>query len=368
MKRSLLLLLIILLYNSFLYNGEVVQVKPVISKKTLSLIFAGDIMCHSPQYHAAYNSITDTYNFNICFSQVKLYIENANFAIANLEVPIAGKPYSGYPNFSCPDELLDAIKNAGFDILLTANNHVLDRGKFGLERTISQIEQRKLLHLGSYLNKHQRDSIYPLIVESNGVKLALLNCTYGTNKMLPVRPNRVNFIDTLEILKDLETASKKGADLKIMTIHWGTENELVANKSQRNLAQFLVKHGVNLIIGSHPHVVQDAEILYGKDSIPVPVFYSLGNFISNQREENTNGGVMVKVQVDIETKQISSTSYMPVYVHKGVLNNIYQYHLVPTADFVKNPKNYHFNKIDSTLLTVFEKNARNKLSKLKLIE
>lgn len=367
MKKYLLMLASLFLFCSFLLKNEVVQFTEK-KNDSISLIFVGDIMGHSPQYQSAYNPITKTYNYDICFNNLKPYIQNADFAIANLEVPIAGKPYSGYPNFSSPDALLDALKNSGFNVLLTANNHVLDRGKFGLERTIHQIEKRKLLHLGSYLNKNQRDSIYPLMIESNGVKLALLNCTYGTNTIVASKPNLVNYIDTIEILADIQKANKLGADIRIMTIHWGTENELHANKFQRNLAQFLVKHGINLIIGSHPHVVQNAEILYDNDSIPVPVFYSLGNCISNQREVNTNGGIMVKVVIDSQSKRISSISYLPVYVHRGFLNGVFQYHLIPTSDFLANPSNYFLNAKDSSALVFFDKKTKMRLKNFLLYQ
>ena len=367
MKRFLILLASLFLLNTYLHNDEVVQHSLLFDKKDpVSLVFVGDIMGHSPQFQAAYNQETQTYNYDICFNYLKQYIKNADFAIANLEVPLAGEPYSGYPNFSSPDELLDAVKNCGFDIILTANNHVLDRGKSGLERTISQVENRKLLHLGSYYNINQRDSIYPLIIESKGIKIALLNCTYGTNGIRASKPDLVNYIDTTEILADIQKANKLGADVRIMTIHWGIENELKANKTQKILAQFFVNHGIDLIVGSHPHVVQDAEILYNKDGVPVPVFYSLGNCISNQRDLNKNGGLLLRVEFDANSKKISNTSYLPVYVYKGDLNGNYQYHLIPTTDFVKNPASFFINKSDSVSLTEFYKITCKKLYNFKL--
>jgi len=361
MKRYLLLFACLFLFCSFLYNDIVVQL-PKTENDSISLIFVGDIMGHSPQFQAAYNYLTDTYNYDICFQQIKSYIKNSDFAIANLEVPIAGKPYSGYPAFSSPDALLDAIKNAGFNILLTANNHVLDRGKFGLERTIRQIEKRKLYHLGSYVDTIQRDSIYPLLVTLKGVRIAFLNCTYGTNNNETSGSNLVNYIDTLEILDDIQKANELGADIRIMNVHWGTEYEVKANEFQTELAQFFVNHGINLIIGSHPHVVQNAEMLYDKDSLAVPVFYSLGNFISNQRKLNTNGGIMVKVEIDTKSKDITKTSFLPVYVYRGVLNGEYQFHLIPTIDFIKKPSNFPINKVDSMLLREFHFNTCKRLS------
>ncbi|MDR3047406.1 MAG: CapA family protein [Bacteroidales bacterium] len=301
---------------------------------TLTLLFFGDIMGHAPQYQAAYNSATQSYNYDVCFKYVKKYIDQADIAVANLEVPIAGTPYSGYPQFSSPDELLDALRNAGYDVLLTANNHVMDRGKNGLERTITQILQRRFWYAGSYFNKAQRDTIYPLIIEKKGVKVAILNYTYGTNEIAVRSPNIVNIIDTTQILKDILKADQLGASLKIMTIHWGIEYQLQANAQQRQLAQFLVNHGISAIIGSHPHVVQNAELMCNSSGDGIPVYYSLGNSISNQRKPHTDGGIMVKLVVNLKEKTDIKSSYIPVYVHKGVLDSIYQYHLIPTTDYL----------------------------------
>ena len=366
MKKPLLLVLLLLLFCSFLQYSEKKGLVAPEKDELLTLIFSGDIMGHSPQYKAAYSHKTNTFNYDVCFKYVKKYIESADFSFANLEVPIAGKPYSGYPNFSSPDALLDGLKYAGYDIIQTANNHALDKDRFGLERTIHQLDKRGLLHLGTYIDKNQRDSTYPLIIEKKGVRLAILNCTFGTNAHVVTEPNVVNYIDTLEISRDIQKATDLGANFKIMTIHWGTEYELQANETQRILAQFFVNHGIQLIIGSHPHVVQNTEILYTKDSIPVPVYYSVGNSLSNQRNLNTNGGIMVKVEINTRTKSIKNTSYIPVYVHRGVLNKVYQYHLIPTIDFVNNPLQFPINTADSTSLVVFDKETRSRLSNVNL--
>ena len=366
MKKYLLLVGFLFLYNDFLYNyGNVVLSSG--KSESISLVFVGDIMGHSPQFHAAFNSVTKTYDYDACFHEIKPYIKKATFAVANLEAPIAGKPFNGFPNFSSPDELLDGLKKVGFNVLLTANNHILDRGKVGLERTIQQIEKRNLYHVGSYIDEKQRDNSYPLILESKGVRLALLNCTYGTNNIKAVKPNKINYIDTLEIIRDIKKADKLGVDLKIMTIHWGNENELHSNKIQESLAKFLVNHGINLIIGSHPHVIQNAEIQFDKNHKPVPVFYSLGNCISNQRGPNTNGGLMVKINISTVNKTITSASYLPMYVYKGALNGHFQFHLIPTISYFSNPKSYSLNRGDSISLEDFDSRTRKRLVDVKLI-
>lgn len=367
MKKYLLLFAGLFLFCSFIQNSNHFSII-IPDNETVSIIFAGDVMGHSPQFEAAYNPQNVTYNFDICFKSVKSYVENADFAVANLEVPIAGKPYSGYPNFSSPDALLDALKNAGFKILLTANNHVLDRGEIGLERTIVQLKKRNFLFGGSYLDENQRDSIYPIILKSKGIKIAIFNCTYGTNHSEVPEPNLVNYIDTVEIANDIRDADQLGVDFKIMTVHWGTEYELMASEMQRKTAQFFVNHGINLIIGSHPHVVQNAEMMFGKDSIPVRVFYSLGNFISNQRKPNTDGGIMLKVEIDTKSKSILKTSFLPVWVFRGVLNGDYQYHLIPTTDYIKKSSTFNLSKKDSLSLTYFDNETKKRLSNIELLK
>jgi len=368
MKKVLLSLLILFIFSSFTYDFNSPTELTENIPDSLVLVFAGDIMGHSPQFQAAYNPVSKKYNYDICFQQVKPFVNSADIAIANLEVPIAGKPYSGYPNFSSPDELLDGLKNAGYDVLLTANNHVLDRGQKGLERTIRLIKNRELLYLGSYIDNIQRDSIYPLIIEKKGIKFAFLNYTYGTNGIQVVSPNVVNYLDSVQIKKDIEKAKSENADQIIMTVHWGTEYELNANNIQRDYAAFFVRNGVQLVVGGHPHVVQNAEIMQNTDSLPVPVYYSLGNSISNQRKPNTDGGILLKVVIDAKSKKIRSTSYLPVYVHKGVLNNVYQYHLIPTTAYLSDSTRFPFKPVDKNALLYFDSETRNRLSNMNIVQ
>ena len=354
-------------FSSFLHDNELVLSDTLLDDESVSIIFSGDIMGHSPQFQAAYNKVDGTYNYDICFRSVKPYIDNADIAVTNLEVPLAGKPYSGYPYFSSPDALLDALKNAGYDVILTANNHVLDRGKYGLERTLKMITDRKLKHAGSYVNKSQKDSIYPLMLEKKGIKIALLNYTYGTNGNKLTPPNVVNRIDTNVIKNDIRRAKMKQPDLTVITLHWGNEYELQANTEQQMLARLFVREGVDLLIGGHPHVVQNAEFLNSVTSV-VPVFYSLGNSISNQRKPHTDGGIMVKVKIGVHSKKIINTTYLPVYVYRGVLNKQYQYHLIPTIDFIKSPQNFPLPVADSLALRFFDNETKKRLPGFQVLD
>jgi len=332
------------------------------NNSNITLIFAGDVMGHSYQYKAAYDAKTDKFNYDVCFKGVKSIIEAADFGLVNLEVPLAGPPYSGYPNFSSPDALLDALKVAGYDIILTANNHILDAGRMGLERTIQTIKDRKLLHTGSYIDNIQRDSIYPLILDKKGVRIGVLNCTFSTNNNPIVAPNRVNLLDTIEIKADIMNAEAKGADILIMTVHWGKEYERDANNRQKDLVRFFARNGIDIVIGSHPHVVQNQEYTSGNDSIEFPIYYSVGNSISNQRYAHTDGGIMVLVEIDPVAKLVVKTKYIPVYIHKGVLDDVYQYHLIPTTEYLSHPEKYQLNDYDRKELLYFDSETRKKMN------
>ena len=228
----------------------------------ISLLFVGDLMQHQAQIDAARQG--DGYNYDDCFRHVKKEISKADMTIGNLEVTLGGKPYRGYPVFSAPDEYLYAIKEAGFDVLLTANNHCLDKRKIGLERTILMLDSLKISHAGTYRNPEERHKNYPLLVEKNGFRVILLNYTYGTNGFKTDAPNVVNYINREQIKKDIQDARRKLPDVIIACMHWGVEYRSFPERSERELAGWLIEQGVDHVIGSHPHVLQPMEIV--KDS------------------------------------------------------------------------------------------------------
>lgn len=298
----------------------------------ITLLFAGDVMGHMPQINSAYDSSTGTYNFNPVFDQVKPIVSNADIAIANLETTLAGTPYSGYPQFSAPDSLATALKNAGFDILITANNHCIDRGADGLKRTVVMLDSFKIPHTGTFINDSVRNATYPLITSVKGIKLAILNYTYGTNGLVVRAPFVVNYIDTAQVKKDLTKAKLAGVDYTIVTVHWGIEYERKENQNQRNIASFFLKNGADMVIGSHPHVVQPIVKYYNSpdSSNYNVVVYSLGNYVSNQRDRYKDGGLMVNVKLrKVERTKIAGLSYVPVWVFKGMFENRLQYKLFP---------------------------------------
>lgn len=281
----------------------------------LTLVFAGDIMGHDSQIESARTG--DQYSYDTCFSLISPYLEKADIAIANLEVTLAGPPYKGYPQFSSPDPLATAARDAGFDLFITANNHSLDRGKKGLERTVDVLDTSRIIHTGTFKNNEERALAYPLIIEKNGIRLGILNYTYGTNGLKVEAPNIVNYIEKEEILTDLEKVRSAEPDYIIVTIHWGLEYQRIQNEQQEELAHFILENGADAIIGSHPHVVQPVK-MYSYDDKEKLVVYSLGNFISNQRERYRNGGILFELKLEKTGSgtDIAAYSYLPVWVFK----------------------------------------------------
>jgi poly-gamma-glutamate synthesis protein (capsule biosynthesis protein) len=371
MLKKFLFFIVVFLHLSFLFSfnynidNQLNNKSEYADSDVITFIFAGDIMGHIPQLKAAYNSDTDNYDFSACFSYISPYIRSADVAVANLEVPLAGKPYSGYPNFSSPDALMSAAFDAGFDVFLLANNHVMDRGKKGTVRTINTVNQ-KALFAGAYLNEQQRDSIYPLLIDVKGMKVAVLNCTYGTNGIAVEEPLRVNMIDTLQIKKDVQKSKQRGAEFVFMTIHWGNEYELKANETQIKLAEYFAKIGVNAVIGSHPHVVQNFDYQYAIDSTRVPVFYSLGNMVSNQRWRYSDGGILAKITINKQTHTVENCSYLPFYVHKGEINGVFQYYLLPTTRYIVDKNYVTLSQQTDSLLRVFDSDTKQRLANLKI--
>lgn len=282
----------------------------------ITLLFVGDLMQHQAQIDAARRT-DGTYDYDTCFALVRQQISQADIAIGNLEVTLGGHPYRGYPAFSAPDEYLSAIQNAGFDVLLTANNHCLDRGSQGLRRTLRLLDSLHILHTGTYLDAHERRQHYPLFIEKNGFRIALLNYTYGTNGLKPSSPYLVNYINPTLMAQDILAAKARRPDAIIACMHWGEEYQSLPSQEQRELAEWLLQQGVTHIIGSHPHVIQPLE-LHAESHQQHVIAYSLGNFISNMSLPGTDGGLILTLQLEkyplptpIPPRGFTNQSYSP---------------------------------------------------------
>lgn len=335
----------------------------LVKKDSLTLLFIGDIMGHDAQIKAAYSAKDKAYEYDSVFAPVKHIIERADISIANLEVTLAGKPYKGYPAFSSPDELLFACKRAGMDVLMTSNNHTCDRGKRGIVRTITMLDSLNLKHTGSFINKEAREKDNLLIIEKNNIKLGFLNYTYGTNGIKIPMPCMVNLIDTLQMRNDIQGSKTMSLDKLIVMIHWGLEYSSHPSKEQVSIANFLFKQGVDIIIGSHPHVLQRMEF-HEKDLKQKLVVYSLGNFVSNQRTRKRDGGAMVEIKLSKENGvcSISDKSYHLTWVNKPIKDNKRQFEIIPCKEYEKSAYK-NISKAYIAKMNIFLNDSRKLLEK-----
>ena len=306
------------------------------SQEKITLLFCGDLMQHESQLNAAHRAAGGKgYDYTACFSRVQQAISEADIAIANLEVTLAGKGYSGYPLFCAPDSYLQAIKDAGFDVLLTANNHCLDRGAQGLHRTNRMLDSLRFYHLGTGSNMETPPGNCPLLIEKNGFRIALLNYTYGTNGFSTPAGTVVNRIEKPQMLTDIETAKALHPDLIIACLHWGEEFHSLPSTSQRDLAEWLFAHGVDHVIGSHPHVLQPMELhRHPVDSGAVHVVvYSLGNYLSGMYERTKDGGAMVKLTFEKRGLKpiLTHCSYSLVWAARPNRDSVPNFILLPSS-------------------------------------
>ena len=292
---------------------------------SFTLAAIGDIMCHNTQYIDAYNEDTDTYDFSYVFENISLYTKTADICIGNLETTFAGEDigYSSYPTFNTPDELAYELKDIGIDVLSTAGNHSLDKGFDGLSRTIDVLNDADISHLGTYKSKEEQDTT--LIKYVKGVKIAFVNYTYGTNGISIPSDKQfcVNLIDENLIKEQIDKAKQEEPDIIIACMHWGSEYKTTQNSTQEDLADFLFQNGVDIILGTHPHVLEPME----KRTVTLDdgttkdgfVIYSLGNFIADQNAEYTRDSIILNLDITKHTDgkiSIDNYEYVPIYMYK----------------------------------------------------
>ncbi|WP_338395983.1 CapA family protein [Fulvitalea axinellae] len=303
---------------------------------SVSLMFIGDVMGHDTQINGAYDSLTGKYDFNPCFQYIKPILSEPDITIANLEVTLAGKPYKGYPSFSSPDALAVALKNAGVDCLVTANNHSCDRRKKGVVRTIDVLDSLGFSHTGTFRTLEEKKQQQPLILRKNGMRIALLNYTYGTNGIPVPKGTAVNLINKDSIKADLVKAKSMNPDAVIVFTHWGLEYKRKPSKDQVDIYEFCKANGADLVIGSHPHVLQKMEMekdtVTGKKHL---VAYSLGNFVSNQRTEPRDGGAVLRVELVKENgkTRIKDAGYYITWVYNPKVDGRRRFRILPASRY-----------------------------------
>lgn len=282
--------------------------------RRVRMVVAGDLMQHLPQVNAARTA--EGFDYAPCFEWVRPRFAEADLAVVNLETTLTpAPPYTGYPMFRSPRALARAMREAGIDLAVMANNHCADGGRKGVDHTIAALTEEGIAHTGVFRDSTDFQRNHPLLIERNGIRFAVVNYTYGTNGLPTPAGKIINLIDTLAIKRDIAEIDRRKVDCIIAALHWGIEYQRHPNAEQRAVAQLLRRAGVDLVLGSHPHVVQPFE----EDSTGI-VLYSLGNFVSNQRQRYTDGGLVATIDITrhYDGRMAYALEITPVWVrHNG---------------------------------------------------
>lgn len=306
--------------------------KEIVQTATIGAI--GDILIHDWVYQDA--AIDSTYDFKPMLTNIKPFMTKPDFLMANQETILGGVAMglSSYPTFNSPQEVGDAFIDAGVDFVSTANNHSLDKGEKGILTEIDYFNRVGLPYVGVFKNREDQQTLR--ILNINGIKTAILSYTYGTNGIsIPNgKDYLVNIIDKDKMKAEIKRA-KQQADIVVMSMHWGNEYQRIPSAVQKDLAQFLVNEGADIIFGHHPHVLQPMEWLTDSNGRKAFVIYSLGNFLSGQMHDYKDIGGMITLDVkktvgsDGVNIELSNPTFLPTYVSNQKLQN---YRVVPLSD------------------------------------
>lgn len=300
------------------------------------IISTGDIFLHTSNIEDALVE-GQRYSFDYVFEEVNEILKGSDITTCWFGgVVDTNPPFSGYPFFKSPVEILKTLKKSGFDILLRTN-HVYDFGQEGMYKTNLFIENLSLKQIGGYSSKDQSEKI--LIVQKENIKVAFLSYTYGTNGLIPKNEWEVNLIDFDKIQNDIEK-SKKIADHVVVFFHYGNEYERKESEFQRKVAYFAASKGADIIIGSHPHVVQPLDSFILDDGRKVYTIYSLGNFYCGQRKKYTNSGIVLKVILERSNRTNKKTKlakivFYPTYIIKNFNKAKQKYRVVLSNNYLK---------------------------------
>ncbi len=347
-------------FQHFLFNNEVsISCSSQSAGDSLfkaNLCFVGDLMCHSTQFNYA-RVDADSFDFTGVFREVYPFLSNSDLTVGNLETVIAGKSegYSGYPYFNAPDDFIFALKNAGFDLLITANNHALDQGWNGINRTIEVINQNKIHRTGTFISESDRDSIRIFMI--NSIKIAILAYTENTNGVpIPEGKNfAINLIDEELIKRDIDKAREKNADIVLVHLHYGQEYLREPDDYQKNIVKRIIDFGADIIIGGHPHVIQPFDFFKTNNTKLDSGFvaYSLGNFISNQRWRYSDAGVIISIEISknilADSIYINEVNYLPTWVFRGQTDFGREYIILPSYNS-DDSTYYYLNNQDKKLM------------------
>lgn len=310
---------------------ETAEVRDTVRRATI--IFGGDVMQHMPQVEAARRD--SGYDYSETFRYLQPVFDSADYVILNFETTVSATGrYSGYPMFASPAALAAALSECGVDAVVLANNHTADKGRKGVEATAAALDSAGVRHTGVFADSAAYARNNPLRFEVNGIRFALLNYTYGLNGMPVPQGTIINLIDTTRIAADLALAAADTTDHVIVYFHWGDEYARKPGAAQRELARWCHDRGVEFVIGSHPHVIQPTYI--DRDSTGRATHltvYSLGNLVSNQRKRYTDGGMLLRLDVEHRDSVPPrfDAGYMLAWVYTPVVDGRRSYRIVPVA-------------------------------------
>lgn len=350
-------------------NSDTTKTIEVTKKSTtINMALTGDIMCHNTIYNDAFNKQSNTYDFSYIFDDIKYNIQTADIAIGNLETTFAGssRGYSSYPTFNTPENLAYTLKKVGFDVLSTANNHCYDKGYSGVESTIDYLDDADISHTGTFKSKEEQNKI--LIKNVKGIKIAFLSFTYGTNGItIPSdKSYSVNLIDKDLIQKQLDLTKEQNPDMICVSMHWGIEYQTTPNSEQKDLADFLLKNGTDIIIGNHPHVLQNfekKEITLDDGTIKDGlVIYSLGNFLADQNKKYTRDSAIMNVRITKDENgkiKINTVKYIPTYIYKNPSKSTQKFEIINISNAIDSYEAGYSPNLSKTSYNTFKTELKN---------
>jgi len=336
----LILFCYISLGSNLFGQADTLYFTSVDSVSTLKFSAVGDLMCHGTQLkYAQVDSVS--FDFNRNFSKVKPIFDESDFVMGNLETVIAGekKGYFGYPVFNTPIDFLTALEYAGFDLLITANNHATDQRKDGIINTALNITKSNMNYSGTIISPEDMDSIN--VYSVNDISFAVLSYTYGVNINNLNKDDMfmVNFIDSVRIREDIKRARNEKAEIVILFFHFGTEYSKEPNQYQKDIVSRSIEYGADIILGSHPHTLQPIEFFQTSNASLDTGFvaYSLGNFISNQRWRYSDCGTILNFELEknIYTDKIrlAAVNFIPTWVYKGNIGGKKEFEVLPASKY-----------------------------------
>ena len=345
--------------------------------KRVTIAAVGDVMCHQDQLQAAYDADCKCYSFASVFRPVRKYLYNAHLSIANLETTLPGKPalYRGYPYFGSPDALTRDLRHAGINVLSLANNHSLDNGRLGLERTIRVLKRYRFYHTGSYISQQDWQRRRVLIIKKNGLRIAFLNYTYSVNGLRAPRGAKINLLRKRLIIQDLKYTRDFRPDAIIVLYHFGKEYARFPNQEQKDYTRFAFRHGANVVIGTHPHVLQSYQVqritdIYGNSRQRLAA-YSLGNFVSGQKWRFANGGIIFYFDIVKKVKArpikheivFANIRYEPIWVYVELRKRQKKFFVLPVKEYLKNDQKLRLSRKAYKKMLQFYRDTSSHLAK-----